>query len=143
MSTKMKDGKKVVLTYGTFDMLHYGHIRILKRAKALGDYLIVGLSNDAFVREKNKQCYFTYEFRKEMLEAIKYVDLVIEESDWNQKIPNVLQYQVDVFTIGDDWAGEFDYLKEYCEAVYLPRTVGISTSQMKDDFNLQELKKGE
>ena len=139
----MKDGKKVVLTYGTFDLIHYGHIRILKRARELGDYLIVGLSNDAFVQEKNKKCYFTYELRRELLEAIKYVDLVIEEKVWEQKIPDVLKYQVDVFTIGDDWAGKFDFLKEYCEVVYLPRTDGISTSSMKADLKLQETDKGE
>ena len=128
---------KRVITYGTFDLLHYGHINLLRRAKALGDYLIVALSTDDFNKNmKNKICYFSYEQRKQLLEAIRYVDLVIPEENWEQKVSDVKEYHVDTFVIGDDWEGKFDFLKEHCEVVYLPRTPEISTTQIK-----QELKK--
>lgn len=135
---------KRVLTYGTFDLLHYGHIRLLKRAKELGDYLIVALSTDEFNNIKGKKAYHNYETRKKMLEAIRYVDLVIPEENWEQKVNDVTKYNVDVVVMGDDWAGsdKFDYLKEYCEIVYLDRTEGISTSKIKKDLNLQEPVKG-
>ena len=125
-----------VITYGTFDLLHYGHINLLRNAKLLGDYLIVALSTDEFnLVEKNKKCYFSYEQRKMFLEAIRYVDLVIPETNWEQKITDVKKYDVDIFTIGDDWAGKFDFLKaEDCQVIYLPRTPEISTSQMKRDL---------
>lgn len=127
---------KRVITYGTFDLLHYGHINLLKRAKALGDYLIVALSTDEFNwEEKQKRCYFSYEKRKQLLEAIRYVDLVIPENSWEQKKSDIQDYQVDVFVMGDDWKGKFDYLAEGCEVVYLPRTPEISTSQIKADLN--------
>ena len=128
---------KRVITYGTFDLLHYGHIILLKRAKALGDYLIVALSTDEFNRiEKNKESYFTYEQRKEMLEAIKYVDLVIPETCWEQKKTDVHQYDVDVFVIGDDWKGKFDFLKEEgVDVVYLERTPEISSSKIRTDLH--------
>ena len=126
--------EKIILTYGTYDLLHYGHINMLKRARALGDKLIVGLSTDEFNEGKNKTCYYGYDERKYILEAIKYVDLVIPETEWEQKIPDVLKYDVDVFVIGDDWEGKFDFLKEYCEVIYLPRTEGISTTQIKEDL---------
>ena len=128
---------KRVITYGTFDLLHYGHINLLKRAKALGDYLIVGLSTNEFNRlEKNKECYFDYEERKSLLEAIRYVDLVIPEENWDQKISDIEKYQADVFVIGDDWQGKFDYLSDMgIEVVYLPRTKEISTSKIKNDLN--------
>jgi glycerol-3-phosphate cytidylyltransferase len=131
---------KRVITYGTFDLLHYGHINLLRRAKALGDYLIVALSTDEFnLKEKNKICYFTYEQRKELLEAIRYVDLVIPENNWKQKITDAHEYHVDTFVIGDDWEGKFDFLKdEGVEVVYLPRTPEISTTQIKNDLNKQE-----
>ena len=125
---------KVVITYGTFDLLHVGHINLLARAKQLGDYLIVGCSTDEFNREKNKKSYYTYEERKKILEAIRYVDLVIPEETWEQKIDDVLKYKVDVFVMGDDWKGKFDFLKQYCEVVYLPRTEGISTTQIMTDL---------
>lgn len=125
---------KKVITYGTFDMLHVGHINLLKRAKDLGDYLIVGLSSDAFNEGKGKKTYYTYEDRKHILEAIKYVDEVIEESDWSQKPFDIQNHQVDVFTMGDDWKGKFDTLSEYCEVIYLPRTEGISTTKIKTDL---------
>ncbi len=125
-----------VITYGTFDLLHYGHINLLRRAKALGDYLIVVLSTDEFNwNEKRKKCYFTYEIRKQLLEAIRYVDLVIPEENWDQKIKDVKEYHVDTFVMGDDWKGKFDFLKPYCEVVYLPRTPEISTTQIKNDLN--------
>jgi glycerol-3-phosphate cytidylyltransferase len=125
---------KKVLTYGTFDLLHTGHINILKRAKALGDYLIVGLSTDEFNLIKHKEAYHSYEDRKEILEAIRYVDEVIPEENWEQKISDVLAHQVDLFVMGDDWKGHFDFLKEYCEVVYLPRTTGVSTTKIKSDL---------
>ena len=124
-----------VITYGTFDLLHYGHINLLRRAKALGDYLIVALSTDEFNSvEKNKHCYFSYEQRKSLLEAIRYVDLVIPEENWEQKKTDISKYNVDVFVIGDDWEGKFDFLKEQCEVVYLPRTREISTTKIKADL---------
>ena len=127
---------KRVITYGTFDLLHYGHINLLRRAKALGDYLIVALSTDEFnLNSKNKVCYFDYEKRKKMLEAIRYVDLVIPEENWEQKMTDVDLYHVDTFVMGDDWEGKFDFLKEKCEVVYLPRTKEISTTKIKDDLN--------
>lgn len=126
---------KRVITYGTFDLLHYGHIELLKRAKQLGDYLIVALSTDEFnTNEKNKKTYFSYEVRKEMLEAIRYVDLVIPEKNWDQKSTDVEKYNCDVFVMGNDWEGKFDFLKEQCEVVYLPRTPEISTTKIKQDL---------
>ena len=135
---------KRILTYGTFDLLHYGHIRLLKRAKALGDYLIVALSTDEFNQLKGKKAYHNYEKRKLMLEAIRYVDLVIPENTWEQKKSDVQDYHVDVVVMGDDWAGsdKFDYLKEYCDIVFLPRTEGVSTTQIKQDLGLGEAKNG-
>ena len=127
---------KRVITYGTFDLLHYGHINLLRRAKQYGDYLIVALSTDEFNwKEKNKICYFSYEERKKLLEAIRYVDLVIPEESWEQKRTDVREYHVDTFVMGNDWEGKFDFLKEFCEVVYLPRTPEISTSQIKKDLN--------
>lgn len=127
---------KKIITYGTFDLLHYGHINLLRRAKAMGDYLIVGLSTDEFNwDEKRKKCYFSYEKRKSLLEAIRYVDLVIPESNWDQKKDDVHEFKVDTFVMGDDWKGKFDFLKdEGVEVVYLPRTKEISTSQIKKDL---------
>lgn len=127
---------KRVITYGTYDLLHYGHINLLRRAKELGDYLIVALSTDEFNWEqKRKKCYFTYEERKQLLEAIRYVDLVIPEESWAQKKSDVHEYHVDTFVIGDDWEGKFDFLEEEgCEVVYLARTPEISSSQMKEDL---------
>lgn len=129
---------KKVLTYGTFDLLHWGHIRLLERAKELGDYLVVGVSTDEFNAIKHKESYHSYENRKYILEAIRYVDEVIPENDWDQKIQDVIDNDIDVFVMGDDWKGQFDFLKEYCEVVYLPRTEGISTTQIKNDLNLDK-----
>ena len=128
---------KRVITYGTFDLLHYGHINLLRRARAVGDYLIVALSTEEFNwREKQKKCYFTYEQRKELLESIRYVDLVIPEENWEQKRRDVKLYQADIMVMGDDWKGKFDFLEEEgAEVVYLPRTPEISTTQIKQDLH--------
>ena len=127
---------KKIITYGTFDLLHYGHINLLRRAKALGDYLIVALSTDEFNwNSKQKKCYFTYEQRKQLLESIRYVDLVIPETCWEQKISDVKEFKVDTFVIGDDWKGKFDFLKDCFEVVYLPRTPEISTTQIKKELS--------
>lgn len=133
---------KRILTYGTFDLLHYGHIRLLKRAKELGDYLIVSLSTDEFNAIKGKKSYHDYETRKKMLEAIRYVDLVIPEENWEQKVQDIKDYKVDVVVMGDDWADsdKFDYLKEYCELTFLTRTEGISTTKIKNDLGIKESK---
>lgn len=130
---------KRILTYGTYDLLHYGHINLLKRAKELGDYLIVGLSTDEFNEIKGKKAYHNYETRKLMLEAIRYVDLVIPEENWSQKIDDIKKYQVDLLVMGDDWSDseKFTSLKEYCEIRFLPRTKGISTSKIKRELHLQ------
>lgn len=127
---------KRVITYGTFDLLHYGHINLLRRAKALGDYLIVALSTDEFNwNSKKKKTYFPYEQRKQLLESIRYVDLVIPEEDWNQKKNDMHEYHIDTFVMGDDWKGKFDFLKEEgVDVVYLPRTPEISSSKIKKDL---------
>jgi len=128
---------KRIITYGTFDLLHYGHINLLQRAKALGDYLVVALSTENFNKNsKNKVCYFSYEKRKQMLQAIRYVDLVIPEENWEQKREDVKLYKIDVFVMGDDWQGKFDFLKDLCEVVYLERTPEISTTQIKGDLDV-------
>ncbi|MGK9045090.1 glycerol-3-phosphate cytidylyltransferase [Mammaliicoccus vitulinus] len=123
-----------VITYGTYDLLHYGHIELLRRAKQHGDYLIVALSTDEFNKLKNKKSYYNYEQRKMMLESIRYVDLVVPENNWEQKTDDVLNYKVDTFLMGHDWEGEFDFLKEHCEVIYLKRTEGISTTQIKKEL---------
>lgn len=128
---------KKIITYGTFDMLHYGHINLLRRAKELGDYLIVALSTDEFNRQKGKECYFSYEQRKLLLEAIRYVDLVIPESCWEQKVSDVKEFRIDTFVMGGDWRGKFDFLKEYCDVIYFDRTPEISTTKIKDDIGRQ------
>ena len=135
---------KRILTYGTYDLLHYGHIRLLKRAKELGDYLVVALSTDEFNDIKGKKAYHNYETRKKMLEAIRYVDLVIPEETWEQKIADVKDYKIDTVVMGNDWAGneKFEILRDYCEVVYLDRTEGISTTKIKHDLGLQEPENG-
>lgn len=133
---------KRVITYGTFDMLHYGHINLLKRAKTLGDYLIVVLSTDEFnLKSKNKKTYFSYEKRKQLLEAIRYVDLVIPEESWDQKKSDIELYHIDTFVMGDDWKGQFDFIQNQTNAdvVYLERTPEISTTQIKKDLNDKNL----
>lgn len=129
---------KRVITYGTFDLLHYGHINLLSRAKELGDYLVVALSTDEFNWDsKQKKCYFTYEQRKKLLESLRYVDLVIPEENWAQKVNDIELYQIDTFVMGDDWKGKFDFVESETSAdvVYLPRTPEISTTKIKKDLN--------
>ena len=126
---------KRIITYGTFDLLHYGHINLLRRAKQQGDYLVVALSTDEFNKDaKDKVCYFSYEKRKALLEAIRFVDLVIPEDGWGQKTKDVDKYDVDLFIMGHDWEGEFDELKSQCEVIYVNRTEGISTTQIKTEL---------
>ncbi len=129
---------KKVITYGTFDLLHYGHINLLKRAKEQGDYLIVALSTNEFNEIKGKNCYFSYEERRRLVESIRYVDLVIPEHSWSQKVSDVKEFKVDVFVMGNDWEGEFDFLNEYCKVVYLSRTPEISTTKIKQELGLVE-----
>jgi len=122
---------KKIITYGTFDLFHFGHLRLLERAKALGDYLIVAVSTDEFNAIKGKQCTYPYEHRSQIVAAIKYVDEVIPEKNWEQKVEDVKKHNVDIFVMGNDWRGKFDFLKEYCEVIYLERTKDISTTQLK------------
>jgi glycerol-3-phosphate cytidylyltransferase len=126
--------KKIVITYGTFDVLHYGHINLLKRAKALGDHLIVGLSTDEFNEQKGKKSYYTYYHRKEILQSIKYVDKVIPEECWEQKVLDLKNYEVDIFVMGNDWEGKFDFLSDYCKVIYLPRTEGVSSTLVRESL---------
>ena len=123
--------KKIVITYGTFDMFHVGHLRLLKRLKEMGDELIVAVSTDEFNEVKGKKTLIPYDQRVEILSSIEYVDRVIPEKSWEQKIEDVKKYKADLFVIGNDWEGEFDFLKEHCEVVYLERTKDISTTQLK------------
>lgn len=129
---------KTVLTYGTFDLLHYGHIELLNKAKALADggALIVGLSSDKFNKGKGKESHLSFEKRKELLESLKPVDSVISEDYWEQKEGDIKQYNVDTFIMGNDWEGKFDHLKDYCEVIYLPRTKSISSTSVKKAISL-------
>lgn len=135
---------KTILTYGTFDMFHIGHLRLFKRLSEMGDKLIVGVSTDEFNALKGKKTLIPYEQRAEIVESVRYVDMVIPETDWEQKVRDVQEYHVDVFAIGNDWEGKFDFLKEYCEVVYLDRTDGISSTQLKNSLkNLLRVPKDE
>ena len=134
---------KTILTYGTYDLLHFGHIELLRRAKEMGDYLIVTLSTDEFNNLKGKKSYYSYSERKYMLESIRYVDLVIPENNWEQKSKDVERFEVDTFVMGHDWEGEFDFLKEHCEVVYLDRTEGISSTQLKQTLKSFSVSKDE
>jgi glycerol-3-phosphate cytidylyltransferase len=122
---------KRVLTYGTFDLFHVGHIRLLERARSLGDYLVVGLSTDEFNLQKGKKSVFSYAERSTILSAVRHVDKIVPEQNWDQKLKDVLANEINVFVMGDDWEGKFDFLKAHCEVVYLPRTSGISTTYIK------------
>ncbi len=130
---------KRILTYGTFDLLHFGHIEILRRAKALGDYLVVAVSTDEFNAIKGKKAYHDYVTRKKMLEAVRYVDLVIPENDWDQKRNDVIKYAIDIVVMGSDWTNneKFEVLKDICEVKYLPRTENISTTKIKNDLSIR------
>lgn len=120
-----------VLTYGTFDLFHYGHVRLLRRLSEMGDRLIVGLSTDAFNQIKGKTAVMTYEQRREVLEACRHVDLVIPENDWAQKRRDIVTYGITLFAMGDDWTGQFDDLRDLTEVRYLPRTPDVSTTDVK------------
>jgi glycerol-3-phosphate cytidylyltransferase len=124
---------KKVITYGTFDLFHYGHLKILERAKQLGDYLIVAVSTDEFNQVKGKKCVYPYAHRAEIVKAIKFVDEVIPETEWEQKKQDIIDHQVDVLVMGSDWEGRFDELNEFCEVVYLPRTPDISSTDIKSN----------
>jgi len=130
---------KKVITYGTYDTLHFGHIKLLERAKNLGDFLIVGLSTDKFNSLKGKKSLLNYEERKSYLQSIKYVDLIIPENNWEQKIEDIKKNDIDIFTIGDDWKGKFDYLSEFCNVKYLTRTSAISSSLIRSKINEENL----
>jgi len=122
---------KKVITYGTFDLFHIGHWNLLKRAKNQGDYLIVAISTDKFNTDKGKTSSMNFSERKEVVQSISFVDEVITEDDWGQKISDVKLHNIDVFVIGDDWENKFDFLKKYCKVTYLKRTKGISTTLIK------------
>lgn len=123
---------KVVITYGTFDLFHVGHVRLLERLSKLGDKLIVGISSDEFNKLKGKESFFSYEERAEIVKSCKFVDDVFPEHEWEQKKEDVLKYNASVFAMGDDWYGKFDFLKEHCDVLYLPRTEKISTTNIKE-----------
>ena len=122
---------KTVLTYGTFDLFHIGHLNLLKRARDLGDKLIVAVSTDEFNATKGKTTLMPFEHRVELVRSVRFVDEVIAESNWEQKISDVQNHQVDVFVMGSDWQGKFDFLTPYCEVVYLPRTDNVSSTDLK------------
>ena len=127
--------EKIVLTYGTFDMFHIGHLNLLNRLKSLGDKLIVAVSTDEFNSIKGKKTLIPFEQRALIVQNIKCVDMVLSEKNWEQKIDDIKKYNVDIFAMGDDWKGKFDFLKDYCEVIYLPRTQNISTTELKKELN--------
>lgn len=127
--------EKIVLTYGTFDMFHIGHLNLLNRLKSLGDKLIVAVSTDEFNSIKGKKTLIPFEQRALIVQNIKCVDMVISEENWEQKIDDIKKYNVDIFAIGDDWQGKFDFLKNHCEVIYLRRTQNISTTELKKELN--------
>ena len=124
-----------IITYGTFDLFHIGHLRLLKRVKELGNHLSVSISTDKFNSVKGKKTLIPYQQRKEIVENIKCVDLVIPETCWEQKIEDVKSHSIDVFAMGADWEGKFDFLKDYCEVIYLPRTEDISSTEIKKQMD--------
>ncbi|UOP04749.1 adenylyltransferase/cytidyltransferase family protein [Conchiformibius kuhniae] len=130
---------KVVITYGTFDLFHIGHVRLLKRLRMLGDKLIVGVSSDEFNLKKGKKSIFSYEERSEIVNSSKYVDLVFPEYTWEQKREDIIYYNANVFGIGSDWIGKFDDLKDICEVIYLERTEGISSTYIKSVLSLSHI----
>jgi len=140
---KSKVNHKKVITYGTFDLFHIGHLNLLKRLKSMGDELIVAVSTDEFNKEKGKKVIIPFEQRAEIVSNIKCVDLVIPEVSWDQKDQDVKKFNIDIFAMGNDWEGQFDYLKEYCEVIYLNRTNGISTTNLKESLNTLSIYKSE
>lgn len=122
---------KTIITYGTFDMFHIGHLNLLKRLNEMADRVVVAVSTDEFNLGKGKKTLIPFEQRAAIVEAIEYVDLVIPEHTWEQKMSDVKEHQVDIFAIGDDWKGKFDFLSDLCEVVYLERTKNISTTDLK------------
>lgn len=132
---------KTVITYGTFDLFHIGHLRLLQRLKALGNRVIVGVSTDEFNLGKGKKCLIPYDQRAEIVSNLRQVDMVIPESSWEQKEQDIVTYGVDVFAMGSDWKGKFDYLDEYCEVVYLERTEGVSTTEIKNMLSTLDSKR--
>ena len=128
---------KRIITYGSFDLLHYGHINLFRRARALGDYLIVALSTDSFNGKKGKHSFFSFDERKKLVESVRYVDLVIPEESWEQKESDIRLYRADILVMGDDWQGKFDYLAPLCDVVYLGRTPEISTTKIKRELGNQ------
>jgi glycerol-3-phosphate cytidylyltransferase len=125
---------KKVITYGTFDLFHFGHLELLRKAKELGDFLVVAVSTDEFNIKKEKKCLYPFEHRIKIVEAIQYVDKVIPEENWEQKRRDILSNNIQIFTIGDDWKGEFDELSDICDIIYIDRTKGISTSNLKNNL---------
>lgn len=120
-----------VLTYGTFDALHYGHIILLNRLKALGDKLYVGVSTDAFNLQKGKVAFMSYEERVTLLKSLRAVDVVFPEDNFEQKVSDIKKYNIGLFAMGDDWVGHFDFLSKYCKVVYMPRTANISSTEIR------------
>lgn len=132
---------KIIITYGTFDLFHIGHVRLLKRLKSLGDKLYVGISSDEFNKQKGKKSFFSFDERAEIVSSCKYVDLVFKENSWDQKRDDITKYHADVFAMGDDWSGKFDHLASLCEVVYLPRTEDISTTDIKKSLSTVDQEK--
>lgn len=122
---------KTIITYGTFDMFHIGHLNLLRRLSEMADRVVVGVSTDQFNITKGKKTLIPYEQRAQIVDSIKYVDLVIPEENWEQKLADIKTYNIDIFAIGDDWKGKFDFLSEFCEVHYLKRTKNISTTDLK------------
>lgn len=127
--------ENIVITYGTFDLFHQGHVRLLRRLRALGDKLIVGLSSDEFNTIKGKKSFFSYEERKEILLSCRYVDDVFPEYNWEQKVDDIKKYNATTFGMGNDWEGKFDHLNQYCKVIYLERTEDISTTEIKNNLS--------
>ena len=132
---------KRIITYGTFDLFHVGHVRLLKRLSGLGDELIVGVSTDGFNQMKGKNCVMSFDERSEIVASCRYVDEVFPEASWDQKVEDVKKYKANIFAIGDDWSGKFDFLESVCEVYYLPRTEDISTTELKKYINKVEIDK--
>lgn len=136
---------KTIITYGTYDLFHIGHVRLLQRARQLGDRLVVGVSSDEFNTLKGKKSIMPYQDRAEIVGALSCVDETFPEHNWEQKAQDIVRHQASVLVMGDDWTGKFDHFKSLCEVVYLPRTAGISSSEVKatlsalKDDKIQEL----